>query len=271
MTASRWCPSCGDEYEPRILSCLDCGVALVDHQPEVLDPVVADEGEQLPGPAPRFDIGDLSADERRHLLAGLDEGSIPYFVVDDDTLEAVPGYEAELRDLVVGSISTWRQRFRSPLELEHRPLSLQRRTISVLVDVALAIGLTLMAVRLIDDGGVAAVVILSLLFLNQAYGVAERGGSVGKRLVGASLRSIHNDRLTLGEATARWLLRDTLPILAIAIEMSIDRPGGVWIVLELAAICYAIGLVSSVVVDSQGRGIHDHLVESVVVRASLDV
>jgi hypothetical protein len=39
MTYLRWCPACGEEYQPHMTECLDCGVALEDKQEGASRPV----------------------------------------------------------------------------------------------------------------------------------------------------------------------------------------------------------------------------------------
>lgn len=268
MTSSKWCPSCGDEYQPRITHCLDCGVALVDHEPAVLDPVAAvserDEVGIVEAPL-QFDLTDMTSQRREELFAHLEAVPIPHLLVDQETLQAVPGYEAELADAVTGSVEDKRSKLRSAAPLEGRPISLWHRSASVMIDGLFAAAITLSIVRLVGDGGVAALVVLALLFANQAVGLGERGRSIGKALVGGRLRSTRGGPLTLGEAAVRWLLKDGLSIGAIAIEATISEPSGVWRGLEFLAALYFAGLIGSVLVDQQLRGLHDHLVDSAVV------
>lgn len=264
---SKWCPSCGDEYETRIEQCLDCLVPLVDDAPKALEPVGEgfDDNVASPHPVYRFDISGMISERRSALFEHLETVPIPFLVVDEDTLEALPGYEVELTEAVAGVMKSERLRkLRSAVPLDGEPLGLVRRTGSVLIDAIVAGVITSLAVRS-GDGGVTALIVLTLLFMNQAVGIGERGLSIGKLVAGGRVRSTRGGSISLGEATVRWMIKDAFTIAALAIAGSIDDPSGIWLLLQLLAFCYFGSLVASVAIDQQRRGLHDQLVGSAVV------
>lgn len=268
--ASRWCPSCGDEYEPRIEQCVDCGIPLEDRKPDVLRPVNAAEEPEMTviEPALRFDLAEWISEEREDLIEYLEEVPIPFLWVDQDTIEAAPGYEEELTEAVNG---TERAKpfatLRSAVRLDGEPLSLGRRGAAAGVDL-LAAGLPAWAASIaLDDAGLVALVVLALLVLNQVVGLGERGRSIGKTIVGARLRSTDGRSLSAVEAGVRWLMRDGPLLLAIGIALRIEEPGGVFLAMEATGALCSLAVVASVVFEQQHRGLHEQLVESAVLNA----
>jgi hypothetical protein len=92
MTATaptRWCPTCGAEYQAGVEDCLDCGVPLVDQPPP----------ERSPRPAPDpaaghepvgYDLSDWDRDRRAALEWMLAGRNIPFEWGEDDVLLVPP-------------------------------------------------------------------------------------------------------------------------------------------------------------------------------------
>ena len=217
----------------------------------------------------RFDIGDWVSEEREQLIAYLEEVPIPFLLVDDDTIEAVPGYEDELTTAVLGPTRpTPFQRRQSIVSLDGRPLGLARRVTAAVIDGAVAAAAVVAMAGLVEDQGLVALVLLTVLGVNHVIGLGERGRSVGKTVVGAHVRSTKGRPLSATEAAVRWAVRDGLVLLALGVAVAIDDASGIFLLLQLAGLAFMVVLAASVLRDQQLRGFHDELVDSAVVEAT---
>src|SRR5262245_59799301 len=77
---TKWCPSCGVEYQPGIETCVDCKVALVDEQPERSEAELAAEPPvetQGTGQLLEFDLTEWPQEWRASLQWMLDGRRVP--------------------------------------------------------------------------------------------------------------------------------------------------------------------------------------------------
>jgi hypothetical protein len=85
---TRWCPSCGAEYQTGVTECADCGVPLVDQPPAPTRRLAVDEaaGHEPVG----YDLSDWDADRRAALEWMLSGRNIPFEWGDDNVLLVPP-------------------------------------------------------------------------------------------------------------------------------------------------------------------------------------
>lgn len=261
MEESAWCPSCGDEYEAHIERCADCGVPLVD-QPVRLA-ADADRGGAVPvrTGAPvttAFDVSDLDEHDVAAVLKHLEVRPVPHQWVAERIIVAAPGYEAELAAVI--------DRYRNDgdrsgrIAARGRPLTMSRRGLAWLVDTSLAFGiLGLLSLRF---DGAALVAFVSVGAALHVVGLGQRGRSLGKAIVGATVRRRMGEPLDWGEALFRWLLRDVFAtIFAVGVLADAGSSRALLIIVSVVA---GIGSAAVAQADSFGRATHDLAVDSVV-------
>lgn len=264
-TASRWCPSCGDEYRSDIEICADCVVPLVDEEPETLTPVTRSDVEAV---TESFvvDLGSLTEEQRAVLAEHVDSVPIPLRIVGEGLIQAEDGYDDEL-ELALARVLTGeaRRKLRYAVSLVDEPLSLGRRVLATVIDGAIVGAVTGLVDQLLD-GGVVSVIAIAISLLNQIVGLHERGRSFGKFLVGGAVRTPGGEELSWEAATVRWLVKDGPSTVPVILWWSFQGGRSVWVLGQLIVFCYFCGLVGSVLFDQQRRGLHDLIPDTVVVR-----
>lgn len=264
----RWCSSCGDEYRPEIERCAECLIELVDEEPTELNPVVTatTDLESLDAPLV-IDFATLSEEQQAVLLEHIEVAPVPVRLVGDGLIQAEAGYEDELEMALARVLNGGSpRRMRASVEMVGEALSLKRRWLAFTID-GLIVGAVVSVVDQLLDGGVVSVLAIAVSVLNQVVGFKERGRSVGKMLVGAVVRTYSGDEISWSAAAVRWLVKDGLSTLPAILWWLFEGGRSVWFVGQVVAFCYFWGLVGSVLVDMQRRGLHDLVIDSAVISA----
>lgn len=265
--AGRWCPSCGDEYRPDIESCADCFVDLVEEKPRVLQPVATSTELEQVDEAFIIDFATLTEEQQAVLLEHIEVAPVPVKLVGEGLIQAEDGYEFELELALTRVLNGGSSRNLSPaVSMASAPLSLQRRGIALAID-SLIVGAALGLVDQLLDGGIVAVLAIVVSALNHVGGVRERGRSIGKMLVGAAVRTYDGAAISWSEAMVRWLVKDGPSTVPAVLWWTFEGGRSVWAIGQLVATLYFVGLIASILLDGQRRGLHDLVINGAVVSA----
>jgi len=94
------------------------------------------------------------------------------------------------------------------------------------------------------------------------------GRSFGKMLVGSVIRTYEGAQISWSAAGGRWLVKDGLSTVPVILWWAFEGGRSVWVIGQVVTVAYFWGLVASVLVDMQRRGLHDFVIDSAVVSAS---
>lgn len=264
----RWCPSCGDEYRPDIESCVDCFVDLVDAKPRVLQPVATSTEIEQADEAFIIDFATLTEEQQAVLLEHIEVVPVPVKLVGEGLIQAEDGYELELELALTRVLSGGSpRRLRPAVSMVGAPLSLTRRWLAFSAD-SIIVGATVGVVDQLFDGGIVSLLAITISVVNQVVGMKERGRSFGKMLVGAVVRTYQGDEISWSAAAVRWLVKDGLSTVPVILWWAFEGGRSVWVIGQVVAGAYFWGLVVSVVVDLQRRGLHDLVIDGAVMSAS---
>lgn len=267
-SASRWCPSCGDEYRPNINQCVDCLVDLVDEEPPVLDPVANSTELEFVDEPFVVDLASLTEEQTAVLLEHIEVVPVPVRLVGEGLIQAEDGYEEELEVALARVLRGGApRRIQASVAMVGRPLPFKRRLLAWTID-SVIVGAVVGLVEQQLDGGVVSLLAITVSVLNQVVGIGERGRSFGKMLLGAVIRTYEGARVTWSAAGVRWLVKDGLSTVPAILWWAFEGGRSVWVIGQVVAAAYFCGLVGSVLVDMQRRGLHDLVIDSAVMSAS---
>ncbi len=266
-SASRWCPSCGVEYRPDIDECAECAIALVDDEPAVLVPVATSTELEFVDEPFVVDLASLTEEQTAVLLEHIEVVPVPVRLVGEGLIQAEDGYEEELEVALVRVLRGGApRRMRASVAMVGRPLPFKRRLLAWTID-SVILGAVVGLVEQQLVGGVVSLLAITVSVLNQVVGIKERGRSFGKMLVGAVIRTYEGAQISWSAAGVRWLVKDGLSTVPVILWWAFEGGRSVWVIGQIVAAAYFWGLVASVLVDMQRRGLHDLIIDSAVVSA----
>lgn len=266
---SKWCPSCGDEYERRIDRCVDCRVDLVTERPTQLEAVrpqnvqADDEGVN---PVEAFEVSDLDDEQFEHFAERLEANPIPHQWIAEQIFVVLPGYEGDM----AGLLESVRGTSVAPAgpRLAGELLAPRSRGIAWTLDTALVTVVGLAVSRLGLETAWVVTIVLVAAIANHVVGLGERGRSIGKIVMSAKLRKRSGEPLGVGEASARLVIRDAF--LALAWTAWFAGGSSSRLTLGFLAGSLLVGLLASVLADPHHRGVHDLMIDSAVYRGGVE-
>ncbi|MEY2468265.1 MAG: hypothetical protein QOF21_963, partial [Actinomycetota bacterium] len=219
MAASKWCPSCGAEYQPHVDECADCLVALTDKFPEPDDRRDTTRDHATV----EFSVAAWPESRIRSLRRLLDGAGVAFLLhVDTGALEVNAADEATTEELLaIAGAADESEEIRSYGEAaagEGTPdetvpaAGLGRRIVGRLVDglvaslaTAVLIGAFPFLVWPYDT--TTMVVVIATVAAFEILCTARWGRTIGKFVVGTRVVDVHTDGIpSLSTATIRWAL-----------------------------------------------------------------
>ena len=214
-----------------------------------------------------LDLASLTEEQTAVLLEHIEVTPVPVRLVGDGLIQAEDGYEQELEVALARVLSGGvPRRMRASVAMVGSPLSLTRRWLGFTID-SVIVGAVVGLVDQLLDGGIVSLLAITVSVLNQVVGIKERGRSFGKLLVGAVIRTYEGAQISWSAAGVRWLVKDGLSTVPVILWWAFEGGRSVWVIGQIVAIAYFWGLVASVLVDMQRRGLHDLVIDSAVMSA----
>ncbi len=261
-TQSKWCPSCGDEYEVHVTACADCRIPLVSEEPTELQPVTPKESVPYAERAQAFDLQHFDDEQIGALKQRLMEDPIEHQWANERMVVAYPGY-VEIMERYLKEVRTGLGPDGGVDELAGQVVGLGRRVVANVLDAVIAGPVLAIIGGLIAEMRWIAVAGLVLTVLNNTLGTGEPGRTIGRRLTRSALRARNGDALQVGEAATRWLARD-LPLVLLLLLLAAGLTGGIveWTLYSWVAWWIVVG--GSIVSDRLHRSLADQVADSVV-------